>query len=52
MNDTWNNDTLNGDHKDDTIYNLDFVLWRTLKQWQTGDFLRLARDGGLLHSPL
>lgn len=52
MNNTWNNDTLNGDHKDDLTYNLSFVLWRTLKQWERGDFLTLAKGGGLLHSPL
>lgn len=51
MDDTWNNDTLNGEHKDSMNYNIDHVLWRTLKQWETGDFLRLAGGGGLLHSP-
>ncbi|KAL9603243.1 MAG: hypothetical protein Q9219_001264 [cf. Caloplaca sp. 3 TL-2023] len=52
MDATWRNGTLNGDFKDSTSYNLDNVLWRTLKKWESGDFLRLAENGTLLHSPL
>ncbi|KAL8800662.1 MAG: hypothetical protein Q9182_005032 [Xanthomendoza sp. 2 TL-2023] len=52
MNDTWNAGTLNGDSKDSEGYNLDYVLWRALKKFESGDFLKLAANGTLLHSPL
>ena len=52
MNDTWYSGALDGDFKDDGTYNIDHVLWRTLKQWESGEFLRLADGGGLLHAPL
>lgn len=52
MNDTWHSNALEGDYKDDAIYNMQYVLTRTLMKWNLGDFLELANDGGLLHSPL
>ncbi|KAL8692873.1 MAG: hypothetical protein Q9224_003873 [Gallowayella concinna] len=52
MNDTWNSGRLNGDHKDSEGYNFDHVLWTTLKEFESGNFLKLAANGTLLHSPL
>ena len=52
MNDTSHSNALEGDYKDDAIYNMQYVLTRTLMKWDLGDFLKLANDGGLLHSPL
>lgn len=52
MNETWWNDTLNGEYKDDAVYNFSHVLWRCLKHWEAGEFEGLAGEGGLVHSPL
>lgn len=45
-------DDLIQEYRDDTTYNLSNVLWRALWKWGLGDFSKLAKGGGLLHSPL